>query len=257
MLPLTKVEKIKKRFPILEFIESQGVQLKKNGSSYIGICPFHDDKTPSLRVTPEKGLWNCFGCNKGGDVISFYQYLKGIDNKQAIQELYALSQDTSPPIKEIQQTPSSKQLSLNDISKIYHSSLMVNRDAQNYLKSRGITELEIFKKYSIGYCDGRKLSSSGQLKEQHQQLYDLGLFNEKGNESFYKCIIIPLKNMEGQTVGLYGRSIEGKRHCYTKGNREGLFNAEACQKHSAIILTESIFDALSLIELGFMNVLPM
>ena len=176
MLALTKVAKIKKRFPLLEFIESQGIQLKKNGTSYIGKCPFHDDDTPSLSVSPDKGLWNCFGCDKGGDVISFYQYLKGIDNKQAIAELSKLDEVKPLPVKTTELPLVPKKINLNDIAKLYHSSLMVNRDAQNYLKERGLTELEIYKKYQLGYCDGRKLSSIVQQSEQQkQQLYELGL----------------------------------------------------------------------------------
>jgi DNA primase catalytic core len=257
MLPLTKIGKIKKRFSILEFIESQGIPLKKNGTGYVCHCPFHQDSTPSLRITPEKGLWNCFGCNKGGDVITFYQYLKGIDNKQAIQELASLESSKALRILDLKQPDKPQNLNLNDISKLYHSSLMVNREAQNYLKNRGIKELEIFKKYQIGYCDGRKLNSTVvQSVEQKQQLYKLGLLNDKGNESFYKCITFPLLDTQGQVLGFYGRSIEGKRHCFTKNDRKGLFNAKACEKVDTIILAESIIDTLSLIQLGFMNVLP-
>lgn len=258
MLSLTKVGKIKKRFPIVEFIESQGVRLNKIGDTFQGNCPFHEDQTPSLKVTPSKGLWNCFGCNKGGDVITFYQNIKNIDNRQAIDELSKVDQLSKVNTVKSKVEAVKIKTVLGDVSKLYHSSLMTNEEAKSYLKGRGLTNPDLLTKYQIGYCDGKKLSSiiSGN-KQIFQECRDLGLINDKGNESFYKCITFPLIALSGEIVGFYGRGIEGKRHQYSKGDRKGLFNASACENVEEIILTESIIDALSLIQLGFMNVLPM
>lgn len=258
MFGISKVERIKKSNPVEAFIEACGVQLKKEGSSYVGKCPFHDDKTPSLRVTPSKGLWNCFGCGKGGDVITFYEHLKGIDNKQAIAEL---SRNDGPePIKAVPQvaTKATSKATLKDIVRLYHSSLIALDPPQNYLKGRGLVSVEGWKKYEIGYCDGSRLKKIiGDDQELQTELKALGVLNEAGNESFYKCVTFPLTNLRGEIVGIYGRSIEGDRHHYTKGKRSGLFNAGACKKTERVILVESIIDALSLIELGVMNVLPL
>lgn len=265
MFGMSKVERIKRSNPVEAFIEACGVQLKKEGSSYLGKCPFHDDKTPSLRVTPSKGLWKCFGCGKGGDVITFYEYLKGIDNKQAIAEL---SRNHGPEtIKELKASPScqsesvekpTSKTTLKDITRLYHSSLIALDPPQNYLKGRGLMSVESWKKYSVGYCDGSRLKKIIADDQKLQvELKSLGILNEAGNESFYKCVTFPLTNHRGEIVGIYGRSIEGDRHHYTKGKRTGLFNSGACKNGENVILVESIIDALSLIELGIMNVLPL
>ena len=87
MFGLRKVDRIKRNHPIEQVIQSYGIELKQRGQSLIGLCPFHDDKTPSLSVTPEKGLFHCFGCSAGGDVITFVEKIENISNKEAIQRL--------------------------------------------------------------------------------------------------------------------------------------------------------------------------
>ena len=78
---------IKERVDIAELVESSGVHLKKSGKLYMGLCPFHEDKNPSLAVYPETGSWYCFGCSKGGDVFSWVMEYEGVDFKEAVEKL--------------------------------------------------------------------------------------------------------------------------------------------------------------------------
>ena len=82
------LQALKKKIDLVAFIRSHGIELKQQGKNFIGCCPFHQDKTPSLSVTPQKQLWNCFGaCNQGGDIINWIMKFRGVSNKHAIEML--------------------------------------------------------------------------------------------------------------------------------------------------------------------------
>ncbi len=87
MIEKEEIERIKKDVDLVALIESKGIQLKKNGKGYKGLCPFHDDSDPSLSVNPTTNLWNCFGCNKGGDAIRFIELFDKVDFKEAVRQL--------------------------------------------------------------------------------------------------------------------------------------------------------------------------
>src|SRR4030067_3230781 len=82
-----EIEAIKREHDLREVIESYGVTLKKKGSNYVGLCPFHKEKTPSFTVNPKTNLYHCFGCNAGGDVIGFICKMDGIGFKEAVEKL--------------------------------------------------------------------------------------------------------------------------------------------------------------------------
>jgi DNA primase len=81
------IESVKRSADLVEVIESHGVRLKKKGQNYVGLCPFHKEKTPSFTVNPKTDLWHCFGCRAGGDVIGFVCKMEGIQFKEAMEKL--------------------------------------------------------------------------------------------------------------------------------------------------------------------------
>ena len=264
MFGLRKIDRIKRNHPIEQVIQSYGIELKQRGQSLIGLCPFHDDKTPSLSVTPEKGLFHCFGCSAGGDVITFVEKIENISNKEAIQRLdvdtFIPNRRIEPPKIKQEEVPSkltTKGELLKEIARVYHETFKKSKVARNYLKSRGFENLDYYSRFQIGYCDGgtikNMLPKSGQMID---LLKEMGILNDKGNPSFYKCVIFPIKDTNGNIQSFYGRAIEDKRQCYTKGSRNAVWNSEIIKSHSKLIITESILDAYSLIEIGFINVLP-
>ena len=89
MIGKEKIEAIKKSVDLVTLVESKGIPLKRNGKSYFGLCPFHDDNNPSLSVNPTTNLWQCFGCGTGGDVIRFVELLDKVDFKEAMNQLIA------------------------------------------------------------------------------------------------------------------------------------------------------------------------
>ena len=263
MFGLRKIDRIKRNHPIEQVIQSYGIELKQRGQSLIGLCPFHDDKTPSLSVTPEKGLFHCFGCSAGGDVITFVEKIENISNKEAIQRLdvdiFVPNRKVESPKPKLEPVPQQlgKEELLKEIARVYHETFKKSKPAQEYLKSRGFENLDYYNRFQIGYCDGatikNMLPKSGQMID---TLKKMGILNEKGNPSFYKCVIFPIKDTNGTIRSFYGRAIEDKRQCYTKGSRNAVWNSEIVKSHSSLIITESILDAYSLIEIGFPNVLP-
>ncbi len=95
MVEKERIETIKKRVSLISLIESKGIALKKNGTSYFGLCPFHDDTNPSLSVNPTTNLWQCFGCGKGGDVIRFVEMFDKVPFPEAINLLTVTSAQRS------------------------------------------------------------------------------------------------------------------------------------------------------------------
>lgn len=257
-------DRVKESVDIVDLISSSGVSLVEKGASWMGRCPFHEDKSPSLSVNREKGLFNCFGCGAGGDVFDFVMKSQGVEFKEALSILKSGSSTSLVKSKEVlaksdpskvDSSTSLSSVSLQDISSYYQKHL-TDPKATAYLKSRGLYAPELLARLQIGYSPGdlKDKLSEGQRKE----LKDAGILNDKGYESFSGCITFPLFDSTGQIVGLYGRKVDNRsklKHLYLKGPHKGLFNHKAFKVYpDRIILTESIIDALSLMVLGFDNV---
>lgn len=256
MFGISKAEKAKQTHKIEDLIRSCGIELKQKGASLTGLCPFHDDKTPSLSVTPEKGLWHCFGCDAGGSVIDWVARHEKISEREAINKLCNHSPIQNNDFSRIQKEISKDHL-LDEISTLYHQNFLQNAKAREYLINRGIKDTSLFNRFKIGYSDGGSLKKVIPEKgDMVEQLQSLGILNDSGNESFYKCVTFPIKNGSERIVGMFGRSIEGDRKHYLKGNHKGIWNSEAALAYKTILLTESIIDALSVLQLGILNVIP-
>ena len=87
MIEKERIDSIKNTVDLVGVVKSKSIRLKKNGKGYMGLCPFHDDKAPSLSVNPQTNLWQCFGCGKGGDVIRFVELFDQVDFREAVRRL--------------------------------------------------------------------------------------------------------------------------------------------------------------------------
>ena len=293
---------IKKQIDIVDLFGHFNVELKKKGNSYIGICPWHNDVSPSLSVDRNKGLFNCFGCGMSGDVISLVEKMQHVSFKEAVhylrtiaggdlkrsvvkaRELLATSRpqhdassditvtdkndnkdnkdrrDVGPVIATTEKNNKTNlkaktYVTLTAITDYYHKTLYDNKKAHAYLQKRGIDSPELLARFNIGFADGSLLEKIG--SEQKKEYKKKGIIGEKGAEHFKGCITIPIVDEMGETVEIYGRSINDNstiKHLYLKGSHKGVFNVKASTVYDEIILTESIIDALSLITLGLENV---
>jgi DNA primase len=256
------IESIKREHDLREVIESYGVKLKKKGSNFVGLCPFHEEKTPSFTVNPKTSLYHCFGCNAGGDVIGFICKKEGIGFREAVEKLSGNGHKAipekpkpvpAPPVPSIKRTHL-----LNRVVSFYHKSFCEDQRGLEYLRSRGITDKDIFTDFQIGFSNGTLLNTIPDDGEIREGLQEIGILNSKGHELFYGCVVFPVFDENKDCVGLYGRRIENGEvhHLYLPGPRKGVFNYQAAKRSKSLILTESIIDALTLYNAGFKDVIP-
>ena len=222
-----ELERLKKDIPILKLVEAQGIKLQPHGRNFIGLCPFHDDKEPSLVITPEKNLFNCLGaCGSGGTVIdwvmkaeklsfreavSFLQSRSGIGSASAVVSSQAAAKASSPAAAPISFSAADHELLLQTVD-YYHKTLKETPEAIAYLEKRGIYSPEIIDRFKIGYSNrsfGLNLPVK-QVKsglEIRTRLQKLGLFRDSGHEHFAGSVTFPIFDAGGNVVEIYGRKI--------------------------------------------------
>ncbi len=264
-IPKEEIERIKAETDLVGLVRSSGVELKPSGKDLIGLCPFHDDTEPSLAVSPKKNLWHCLGaCSEGGSAVDWVMKTRNLDFGRAL--LFLKSGETvadedkgkDDPGKDDPGKDDLPKIALDSVVEYYSRKLADNKHAVDYLKQRGLTSPELYQRFKIGFADG---SLSDMLNsEQKKSLIEIGIYRANKCEHFNGCLTFPLVDEHGRTVGCYGRNINPRmnvKHLYTKGEHSGLFNPKAAKVYGRIVLAESIIDALSLMELGVENVVPL
>lgn len=280
-----EIDAIKKGVDLVPFMKARGIELKQVGGNYRGFCPFHEETTPSLTVNPKENLWNCFGCDKGGDNIRFVQLFDRISFNEAVEKLKGYFPGGELPVPEdrrqrTEDAPKEiplgcrkavkekkKGISVADkkllarVAGYYHHTFSEDTRGLDYLKGRGITNNQSFTDFAVGYVTGSLKNILPDDPEVIGTLKKLGILNQKGNEIFYNCVVFPLYDRDGTITGLYGRNIDpdcGANHLYLAGGRNGLVNPASgvVKRSSTILLTESVIDALTLYDQGFTNVIP-
>ena len=223
-----QVEEIKSKADIVQVI-GERVKLKKAGRRFVGLCPFHSEKTPSFTVSPELGIYKCFGCGVAGDVIKFLQEYDGITFVEAMEELGERVGVRFNPRQGKASTAGDDGLKLRLLeanslaAEYYHFLLMEHRVgeiAREYLKKRGIKK-RTWKEFRLGYApEGWRNLSDYLVKKKRFKLDELeksGLLVAKGYDRFRGRVIFPLRDGRGRVVGLAGRLIE------EKGRQEGKY----------------------------------
>lgn len=262
-----QIEAVKRAHDLRETMAAHGIVLKRQGQRYVGRCPFHQDRRPSLSVDPVKGLWHCFGCQLGGDVLTFLSKIEGKSYPTLLRELsngngaaptppVTVSSAPAPSAPE-PLTPKLLKL-LARVVEFYQGTLARDPRGVEYLKRRGITDPQSLADFGVGVVNGSLLDALPPEGEVLDELRALGLVTARGREFFADCIVIPLKDLTGAITGCYGRRItdEEPHHLYLPGPRRGLVNWQAAKRSPTILLTEAILDALTLYDQGFKNVIP-
>jgi len=263
------VQQIKDRIDIVAVI-SRYVTLTKAGSNYKGRCPFHKDDTPSFSVSPEKGLWHCFGCGAGGDVIGF---LMKIENISFIEAAKRLATEAGLSFAAHDGDDSRDELyEINiAVSRWFAENLTdsaAGRRGREYLVGRGYPE-NTWERFSLGYAPPgwdhikKRFSTKYGIK----RLIDLGLLIRKDDgttyDRFRDRVIFPILDISGRPIAFGGRSFDGqpkylnspKTALFDKGNHlYGLSWArESMQKEKSAVLVEGYTDVISLHLAGITN----
>jgi DNA primase catalytic core len=258
------LSRLKQSIDLVAVVQSRGIKLVKQGKDFVGLCPFHKEKTPSFHVTPSKNLFNCLGCHVGGSVIDFIMRKDGLTKSEAVAWLKENSGATftrpavvpAAPARILK--PEDAEALLQRVVKFYVRTLRKDPAGMGYLNRRNLsgTTLEFFQ---VGYSNGsllRALPKSGDLI---RNLKTLGVLNAKGQEHFRGCVTVPIFDVTGKATGIYGRRVTDAEpsHLYLPGPHRGVFNGATAKTSQSLFITEAIFDALSLWQAGFKNAIAL
>ena len=213
-VPPDTIDEIRSRSDIVEVISECGVVLRPAGRDYKGLCPFHDEKTPSFTVSLQKQMFYCFGCQTGGNVISFVQKHEGKNFIETLEWL-AGRLNIDLPDQDVRGSANRKRFtSLEDLNRFaveyYHNQLLIDRasaSAMQYLKHRGV-QLKSLRSFQLGYAKaGRRefIKVATDKGFTIQQLIDAGLIKDEDRgpqDRFWNRVLFPIYNERGVPVGL-------------------------------------------------------
>jgi DNA primase len=277
-IPQSFIQELLSRVDVVDIV-GKYVQLKKGGVNFMGLCPFHGEKSPSFSVSPTKQFFHCFGCGKNGNAIGFLMEHAGMTFIEAVKDL---AQQTGMQVPEEQQSPEdraraaaakAKQDSLSDVlekaGEAYRDQLKITPHAIDYLKGRGLSG-QIAKRFGLGYApEGWRSLASIFPKYDDPLLAESGLVivneeDDKRYDRFRDRIMFPIRNIKGECIGFGGRVIGSGTPKYLNSpetpvfhkGRElyGLYEArEALHSAGFVLVTEGYMDVVALAQLGFAN----
>ena len=259
---------IKDRLDIVDVV-SQYVVLKKSGANYWGLCPFHNDKKPSMSVSPSKGIYKCFSCGAGGDALSFLVKIQNREYKDVILELaekYGI--ELPQKFHSSKENKSQKKemiLACEKAAKFYKLQLKTAEDAnkaKTYLRGRDITD-DIIDKFTLGWAPNKYDTLYKELKKEFKDeiLEKAGLILKSNSggwiDRFRNRIIIPIQNENGEYVAFGARAVdEGQNPKYLNSSDSLIYNKskilfglnsaqEAIKAEDGVIIMEGYFDVIS------------
>jgi DNA primase len=212
----SSVESVKSAMEILPVVE-QYVQLRKAGGTYKGLCPFHNERTPSFIVTPARGTYKCFGCQEYGDAITFVEKMENTDFVGAIESLakrfgVQLEYEESSPEADRERTRRERLLQLLDrAAQFYERTLWESEQgafAREYLASRGFGE-DVCRAFRLGFAPGGPTLTRAAAQQGYSQdeLLAAGLGNRRGNDYFNRRLVFPLADARGRVRGFQARKL--------------------------------------------------
>jgi DNA primase len=284
-IPQSFIQELLARADVVEIV-GRYVQLKKGGANFMGLCPFHSEKSPSFSVSPTKQFYHCFGCGKNGNAIGFLMEHAGMNFVEAVKDLaqqYGMQvpeEESSPEDRARAAQQREKQATLNDVlekaGEAYRKHLKSSPRAVDYLKARGLSG-EIARQFGLGYApEGWRSLASVFANYDDPLLVESGLVivNEGPStgsgqsasryDRFRDRVMFPIRNVKGECIGFGGRVLGDEKPKYlnspetpvfSKGRElYGLFEARnALREHGYVLVTEGYMDVVALAQLGFPN----
>ncbi len=280
IIPDDKKEEVRGAADIVEVVEDY-VKLKRSGRSWKGLCPFHDEKTPSFHVTPDLGIYKCFGCGESGDVFNFVMEMEGVGFVEAMRSLadrygVSLPEEDAKEFDEEHNLREGIYHALKYAGVFFYRHLMETKEAQkarDYLQERGY-DRSIIRKYGLGYApsDGEKLyrtAIDSGLNEEY--LLEAGLIKPSNREdgyydAFRGRLMFPIFNPSGKVIAYAGRVLGNEKTAkYINSPQTKVYNKSKVlyginfakndiRKTDEVILVEGYTDVISLQQYGINNV---
>ncbi len=278
-MPDQTLQDIKDRLDIAEVLGSY-IQVKKAGTNYKAVCPFHNEKSASLMISPQKQIWHCFGCHEGGDIFGFVIKYENVEFKEALKILADRAGVKLPEYKPVNQNQANEQeqlFKINDFAaRYYHEILLKDKRAEParaYMKQRGLRE-ETIKQWQIGFAPAEFHALEQALiqkKVSLSQMIQAGVSvkNDQGQvyDRFRGRITFPIFDLSGNAVGFTARVLPGAEEqvkyinspetsIYSKSKIIFGFNfaKAAIRKQDEVIVVEGQMDCISAHQAGFTNV---
>ena len=281
-IPQSFIQELLSRADVVEIV-GRYVQLKKGGANFMGLCPFHGEKSPSFSVSPAKQFYHCFGCGKNGNAISFLMDHAGMNFVEAVKDLaqqYGMQvpeDEGSPEDRARAQEQRQKQNTLTTVleraGEAYRKHLKDSPRAIAYFKGRGLSG-EIAKQFGLGYAPEGWRTLAGVFPNYDEPLLvesglvisnqEDGATEEKRYDRFRDRVMFPIRNIKGECIGFGGRVLGDDKPKYlnspetpvfSKGRElYGLYEARnALREHGFALVTEGYMDVVALAQLGFAN----
>src|SRR5512140_3980837 len=277
-IPQSFIQELLARADVVEIV-GRYVQLKKGGANFMGLCPFHGEKSPSFSVSPSKQFYHCFGCGKNGNAIGFLMEHAGMNFVEAVKDLaqqYGMQvpeEDASPQDRARAAQQRERQATLTEVLEkagaAYRKHLKASPRAVEYLQGRGVSG-EIARQFGLGYApEGWRSLASVFAEYDDPLLVESGLVivnedEDKRYDRFRDRIMFPIRNVKGECIGFGGRVLgdgtpkylnSPETPVFSKGRElYGLFEARnALREQGYVLVTEGYMDVVALAQLGFPN----
>ena len=267
MIDPKSIERLKAQTDIVDVV-GHYLPLKKSGANFVCVCPFHDDKNPSMSVSPSRGIFHCFSCKAGGDAIKFVMDYEKLSYPEAVEKIAGLQNFTLNYVRGGEPAKENKHI-LENANAFYRSLLYKTPAAVEYLYSRGITD-ELIDKFELGFAPESaqtiRLLQNEQIEP--KEALEVGIVKQNENgiyASFINRITFPIYTHAGRLVGFGGRTISGNPAKYVNSPQSAFFDKstlfygyhlakrEIFAKNQ-IIITEGYMDVIMLHKAGFNNV---
>ncbi|MTI88226.1 MAG: DNA primase [Balneolaceae bacterium] len=280
MISDEKKEEVRAAADIVEVV-SDYVKLKRSGSGYVGLCPYHDEKTPSFNVTPRLGIFKCFGCGESGDVFKFVMDQEGVGFTESIRQLgeqygVYIPEDEDDEPSEAKQLKEGILHALKFAGVYYYQNLVEHEDAQKaltYLEKRGYSQ-KVFKKFGLGYApsggsDLWKAAQNAGINEEYLVEADLIKPSNRGQgyyDTFRGRLMFPIFNPTGKVIAFAGRVLGNEKTAkYINSSQTKVYNKSEVvygvnfarneiRRNKEVILVEGYTDVITLNSHGIQNV---
>ena len=266
MIDPKSIERLKAQTDIVDVV-GHYLPLKKSGANFVCVCPFHDDKNPSMSVSPSRGIFHCFSCKAGGDAIKFVMDYEKLSYPESVEKIASLQNFTLNYVRGGEPAKENKHI-LENANAFYRSLLYKTPAAVEYLYSRGITD-ELIDKFELGFAPESaqtiRLLQNEQIEP--KEALEVGIVKQNENgiyASFINRITFPIYTHAGRLVGFGGRTISGNPAKYVNSPQSAVFDKstlfygyhlakrEIFTKNQ-IIITEGYMDVIMLHKAGFNN----